>query len=111
VWCGHARKRGGKASKRDISHEQVCILVVRDRSGNTCDFVTGYGPVTTAQLLVYLPPILAGDAMLVTDGLRRFHGVATRYLPNYLGWRWAIDQQRICSSEILLRAAIGVFHS
>jgi hypothetical protein len=20
--------------------------------------------------------------------LRRFHGVATRYLPNYLGWRW-----------------------
>jgi len=43
--------------------------------------------------------------------LRHFRGVATRYLPNYLGWRWAIDQQRIHSSETLLKAAIGVFHS
>ena len=42
--------------------------------------------------------------------LRHFRGVATRYLPNYLGWRWAIDQQRIHSSETLLRAAVGVFH-
>jgi hypothetical protein len=40
----------------------------------------------------------------------RFHGVATRYLPNYLGWRWAIDQQRIRLSEILLRAT-EVFRS
>ena len=159
-----ARKRGGKASKRGISHEQVCILVARDRGGNTCDFVTGYGPVTKAQLLTHLAPILASDALLVTDAnaayqafakqtgiahafvnlsagvrvaghargartgiihvqnvnayhsrfhewLRRFHGVATRYLPNYLGWRWAIDLQRISSPEGLLRAAIGVFHS
>jgi len=42
---------------------------------------------------------------------RRFNGVATRYLPNYLGWRWAIDQKRICTSETLLRAAIGVFNT
>jgi hypothetical protein len=40
-----------------------------------------------------------------------FHGLATRYLPNYLGWRWAIDQERIRSPETLLKAAIGVFHS
>jgi hypothetical protein len=51
-----ARKRGGKASKRGISYEQVCILVARDRGGNTCDLVTGRGPVTKAQLLVHLPP-------------------------------------------------------
>jgi len=155
-----ARKRGGKAAKRGISREQVCILVTRDRTGGTCDFVTGNGPVTTAQLLKHLPPILASDTLLVTDAnaayrafakktgmahafvnlhagirvaehargaihvqnvnsyhsrfhawLRHFRGVATRYLPNYLGWRWAIDQQRIHSSETLLRAAIGVFHS
>ena len=31
--------------------------------------------------------------------LSRFNGVATRYLPNYLGWRWAIDQERIRSPE------------
>ena len=40
--------------------------------------------------------------------LRRFNGVATRYLTNYLGWRWAIDQERIHSPETLLRAAVGV---
>ena len=43
--------------------------------------------------------------------LRRFNGVATRYLPNYLGWCWAIDQERIHSPENLLRAAIGVFNT
>ncbi len=155
-----ARKRGGTASKRGISSDQVCILVARDRSGSTHDFVTGNGPVTTAQLLVHLPPILAPDSLLVTDAnaayqafarqtgtshafvnlragirvaehprgaihvqnvnsyhsrfhgwLRQFNGVATRYLANYLGWRWAIDQQRIDSPETLLRAAIGVFNS
>jgi hypothetical protein len=144
----------------------VCILVARDRGGNTFDFVTGRGPVTKAQLLEHLPPILAADTLLVTDAnaayrafarqagvshafvslragvgvgvgvvvtehprgaihvqnvnayhsrfhtwLRRFNGVATRYLSNYLGWRWAIDQQRIHSPETLLRAAIGVFNS
>jgi len=155
-----ARKRGGHASKRGISDEQVCILVARYRNGSTFDFVTGCGPVTKAQLLEHLPPILAADTLLVTDAnaayrafakhagvshafinlrsgirvtqhpkgaihvqnvnayhsrfhtwLRCFNGVATRYLANYLGWRWAIDQQRIHSPATLLRAAIGVFHS
>ena len=43
--------------------------------------------------------------------LKVFNGVATRYLTNYLGWHWAIDQERICSPEILLKAAVGVFHT
>jgi hypothetical protein len=43
--------------------------------------------------------------------LDRFNGVATRYLPNYLGWRWALDAQRINSPDLLLRAAMGVFHT
>jgi transposase-like protein len=151
-----ARKRGGKASKRGISKEQVCILVARDRSGNTVDFVTGRGPVTVIQLTEYLRPVLAPDTLLVTDAnkayqafarqqgishqyvnvsagehvrgavhvqnvngyhsrfhkwLRSFNGVATRYLPNYLGWLWAIDRERIRSPETLLRAAIGVFNT
>jgi transposase-like protein len=154
-----ARKRGGKASKRGISHEQVCILVARDRSGQTWDFVTGRGPLTKAQLHRHLPAILTPDTLLVTDAnkayrafakeagvahdfvnvsagqriarqaagaihvqnvngyhsrfhgwLHGFRGVATRYLPNYLGWRWAIDQQRIDSSETFLKAAIGIFN-
>ncbi|MEX5748620.1 IS1595 family transposase, partial [Massilia sp. X63] len=37
--------------------------------------------------------------------------VASRYLPNYLGWRWALDGNRITSAEQLLRIAIGVIHS
>jgi transposase-like protein len=151
-----ARKRGGKASKRGISKEQVCILVARDRSGNTVDFVTGRGPVTVVQLKEHLPPVLAPDTLLVTDAnkayqafarqqgishqyvnvsagertrgavhvqnvngyhsrfhkwLRGFNGVATHYLPNYLGWLWAIDKKRIRTSETLLRAAIGVFNT
>lgn len=151
-----ARRRGSAASKRGISSEQVCILVTRDRSGNTCDFVTGRGPVTASQLKLHLPPVLASDTLLVTDGNKayrafarqtgishayvnlshgervrgaihvqnvnsyhsRFHtwltifnGVATRYLPNYLGWRWAIDQERVSSPETLLKASIGVFNT
>jgi transposase-like protein len=151
-----ARKRGGKASKPGISRDQVCILVARDRSGNTVDFVTGRGPVTVVQLTEHLRPALAPDTLLVTDAnkayqafarqegishqyvnvsagervrgavhvqnvngyhsrfhkwLKRFNGVATHYLPNYLGWCWAIDQERIRTPETLLRATIGVFNT
>ena len=43
--------------------------------------------------------------------LRHFRGVATRYLENYLGWRWAIDGKRIANAECFLRAALGNFNS
>jgi hypothetical protein len=149
-----ARKRGGSATKRGISDEQVCVLVARDRTGQTLDFVTGKGPVTKAQLRDCLPPVLDKDSLLVSDGnptyqyfaqeiaitheavnlsagvrikgayhvqnvnayhsriknwLNHFHGVATKYLPNYLGWRRAIDTHRLNTPESLLRAAIGIF--
>ncbi len=44
------------------------------------------------------------------EWLARFHGVASRYLPNYLGWQWALDGGRISSAEQFLRAAIGLFN-
>jgi transposase-like protein len=151
-----ARKRGGAATKRGISDEQVCVLVARDRTGQTLDFVTGNGPVTKAQLHEHLPPALDPDVLLVTDAnaayryfareagisheavnlragvrvrgaihvqnvnayhsrfrqwLGRFNGVATHYLPNYLGWRWALDAQRINTPAMLLRRAMGIFHT
>jgi transposase-like protein len=151
-----ARRRGGVARKRGISDEQVCILVARERSGNTLDFVTGCGPVTKMQLQRCLGPLIASDALLVTDSnaayryfakeaqishetvnlragirtrgafhvqnvnayhsrfrnwLRGFNGVATHYLPNYLGWRWALDQDRVCDPEALLRLAVGDFNN
>ena len=149
-----ARRRGGVASKRGISSEQVCILVARNREGQTHDAITGRGALTVARLHRHLAPVLHCEALLVTDGhpsypvfarqaglsheavnlqagvrvhgaihvqnvnayhsrfrhwLHHFLGVATHYLPNYLGWRWAIDRGRIADASALLRCAIGVF--
>jgi hypothetical protein len=39
--------------------------------------------------------------------LARFRGVASRYLPNYLGWQGALDGQRIATPARFLRAALG----
>jgi transposase-like protein len=148
------RRRGGHARQRGISNEQVCILVARDRTGQTLDFVTGKGALTKAQLHHCLLPMIDKDVLLVTDGHRAyrafareagishravnlragirvqgaahvqnvnayhsrlrqwlgpFHGVATRYLPNYLGWRWILDAGRIRSPETLLKATLGAF--
>jgi len=152
-----ARKRGGRASRRGISRELDCILVARDRSGQTTDAVTGRGPLTAEQAERHLLPVLDPQALLVTDShaayrafarkhriahqtvnlrrgvrvragaihvqnvnayhrrwrewLARFHGVASRYLPNYLGWRRALDGGRITSSDQLLGLAIKPIHS
>jgi IS1 family transposase len=153
--CPHcqSRQRGAKATKRGISNEQMCILVARDRTGQTLDWVPGKGTVTRAQLLQHLFPRLERDVLLVSDGhpayrafaqetgitheavnlkagirvrgaihvqnvnayhsrlrgwLMPFRGVASRYLANYLGWRWALDGGRIRTPEGLLRAALGV---
>lgn len=151
-----ARKRGGVAHRRGVSREHDCILVARDRGGQTCSFVTGRAAVTVRQLHRHLRPVLDPHVLLVTDGhrayrsfarqariahafvnvrlgerirgaihvqnvnayhqrfrswLARFHGVASRYLPNYLGWLWALDGERIASSERLLRAAVRIFHT
>jgi len=44
------------------------------------------------------------------EWLARFHGVASRWLPNYLGWHWAIDGGRVSSVEQLLRIAFKVIN-
>jgi transposase-like protein len=151
-----ARKQGGVARRRGISREHDCILVARDRSGQTCSFLTGRAAVTARQLHRHLLPVLDPDVLLVTDAhaayqtfarqagiahafvnlrvgervrgavhvqnvnayhqrfrtwLSRFNGVASRYLPNYLGWRWALDGERIGSPELLLRVAVGTSHT
>ncbi len=44
------------------------------------------------------------------EWMRRFHGTATRYLPNYLGWRRLIDRNRgALSPSTVLRAALGMY--
>jgi transposase-like protein len=62
------RQRGGVASRRGINREHDCLLVARDRTGQTLDFHTGRGPVTAAQLRMCLQPVLPSDVLLVSDG-------------------------------------------
>lgn len=43
------------------------------------------------------------------EWMRRFHGVSTRYLGNYLGWRRLIERHnREISSDDFLRATLGI---
>lgn len=60
------RKRGGKASKRGLSDEQVPVLVAVDRSGTTVSAVRPQ--VSAAAFHAVLAPVLDKDALLVTDG-------------------------------------------
>lgn len=63
-----ARKRGGKAAKRGLSKEQVPVLVARDRSGATADFILAVDDAS--HVVAALKPILPPDAILCTDGSR-----------------------------------------
>ena len=69
-----ARKRGGKASKRGLSCEQVPVLVARDRAGNTADFILE--AVDKAHVSAVLKPLLAHDGILCTDSSKTLAAVA-----------------------------------
>jgi transposase-like protein len=129
------RKRGGRAARRGTSREQIPVLVVRDRSGATTDYVLT--DTRKAAMKALLKPLLPADAVVCSDGagaisqaakelglehhailttsgrhavgawhiqnvnayhsrlktwVRRFYGVATYYLENYLGWFRALDR-------------------
>ncbi len=60
------RKRGGTASKRGLSDEQVPVLVAADRSGATVSAVLP--SVSAAHIQAALEPVIGKDALLVTDG-------------------------------------------
>jgi len=70
-----ARQRGGVARRRGINREHDCLLVARDRNGQTLDFHTGRGQVTAAQLATCLRSVLPADVLLISDAAasyRRF---------------------------------------
>jgi transposase-like protein len=146
-------KRGSKAAKRGLSDEQIPVLIYRDRTGNTSDFVLE--KADKEHISAVLKPLLASDAVLCTDsgralgaaareigiahrpinlaaGIRvvgkvyhvqnvnaydsrlkewmhRFHGIATHYLANYLGWRRLIDRSHgSLSPRAVMLAALGM---
>ena len=112
-----ARKRGGRASKRGISMQQVCVLVARDRTGRTHDALAGRGPVTVDQLSIHLKPALAPDVLLVTDShaaYRHFakaHGIdhATINVRSGEHTRGAVHVQNVNGYHSRLRAWLHHF--
>jgi transposase-like protein len=45
-----ARKRGGKSQYKEISHEQVCVVVALDRNGGIVSQVAGIGRPTAFDI-------------------------------------------------------------
>ena len=131
-----ARRRGGKASKRGLSDEQVPVLIARDRNKATTDQILE--DRSARSISAALEPVVAKSAVLVSDGahayrvfanrasiphvalnlsagehawgvyhiqnvngygsrlkgwMRRFNGVATKYLDSYLGWHRTNDRE------------------
>jgi len=60
------RRRGGHASTRGTSDDHVPVLVARDRSGGSTDFILGRA--SKREILASLATVLAADAVLCTDG-------------------------------------------
>ena len=66
---GHkAHRRGGKASERGLSSEQVPVLVSADHSGKTVSAVLPAVNADTLQKVI--EPVVDDDIVLIGDGLR-----------------------------------------
>jgi len=70
------RKRGGKAKYRGISHDQVCVLVARDRQKMTYSGVLGRGRIRTTKLDEATGGHLSDSNVLCTDSWRAFSSYA-----------------------------------
>ncbi|MGG2095735.1 IS1595 family transposase [Bacillus sp. S13(2024)] len=62
-----ARKRGGSASKRGISKEQVCVLVAHDCNGTLLSKRAGYGRITATEIDEVMGHLLGGSLSLCTN--------------------------------------------
>lgn len=147
-----ARRRGGVGRTRGTGADQIPVVVVRDRSGQTADF--RLDKLDAAHVIAVLRPLIDRDAILCTDcagvytafarttgimhrtinvprgrrivdgafhiqnvnaydsrlknWMRRFHGVATKYLDHYLGWRRLLERYKENISPMhCLREATG----
>src|SRR5271165_814857 len=90
-----ARKRGGVAEKPGLSAEQIPILIARDRAG------------AHIEKVLHIQNVNAYGGRF-KQWLRRFNGVATKYLQSYLGWRrWLERDEDIITPQTTLAAALG----
>ena len=146
-----ARTRGGKATKRGLSDEQVPVLIARDSAKATTDHILE--DRSESSIAAALGSVVAKSAILVSDGaqayrafanraniahvalnlsagertygvthiqnvnnydsrlktwMRRFNGVATKYLDSYLGWHRMNDRHgHTLSAKSVFAAAYG----
>lgn len=66
------RKRGGVSALRGISHEQVCVLVARDRNKNTVSKVSCLGRIQTEKVDRLVGSLLSPSNVLCTDAWRAY---------------------------------------
>lgn len=66
------RKRCGSSRFRGISHEQVCVLIARDRQKATYSGVLGKGRIVKTQLDKAIGSKLSSENTLCTDAWRAF---------------------------------------
>lgn len=74
-----ARKRGGVGQTRGTGKDQIAVLVVRDRSGQTADF--RLAKLDAPHVIAALHPLVATDAMdsaVVYAAFARATGIAHR---------------------------------
>ncbi len=146
------RKCGKQIHMRGTGKDQVPVLIVRDRSGATADFMLDaidkkaiepplrtvlekdvifcsdgaavYRSVARSLGITHRPVNLAAGVRVIAgvyhiqnvnayhsrlkQWMKRFHGIATQYLENYLGWfRWLDQQENLSSPIVGLQAALG----
>ena len=69
-----ARKRGGKATQRGLSSEQIPVIIVRDREGHTTDAVLNH--TNTKEITKIISPLIDKDVLLCSDGNRIYSAFA-----------------------------------
>ncbi len=72
------RKRGGKASKRGLSEEQIPVLICRDRAGNTADFMLK--KADKEHIGAVLKPLLPADVIYVPMAPHRWQRSPKRWV-------------------------------
>ncbi|MDF2534690.1 MAG: hypothetical protein K0R18_847 [Bacillales bacterium] len=67
-----SRKRGGRANKRGISNEQICVLVALDRDRHVFLGAAGNGRITSVQIDKAMGTLIEPSSLLCTDSARNF---------------------------------------
>lgn len=67
-----ARKRGGVATKRGISNEQICVLVAQDRNGQVISEMAGTERIKSTEIDRVLGQFIDNNALLCSDNATNY---------------------------------------